>query len=405
MVAQLHLSHANGYRAGSALRINRIVPSTRQPSQSRNVIVDPGATSILHRDLQRLEAMIWNLAPFRQFGSGLEDLDISMVDLNTHKESQPSTAPSGHASAQSANGTQSRLLQLPPELRNHIYELVLPKLLKLSPINPGLRQGARGQLMLYSEHHDGPSRPVKPQPVTIPALLQTCRLLRADALPRYFAENIFMLVLDNKDGACNYTIKWLEHTDARGLYYLKRPLIHCDVERVHGYKYFRYAFTTRVNASLPTKSFRVGVIRHETPFQGPDDRFAVAAQAIRDFARNRAILQPSQEEHKANWIKLARDVHDALQMSRTERVQKTWLRTAARMRVSRIGKVLARASTRRNCFVFGAMLASIVALALMGTQLMAKRRHMAAAKSSLVDATERSMGATGLYSANMILMG
>ncbi|KAK3651922.1 hypothetical protein LTR56_005431 [Elasticomyces elasticus] len=405
MVAQLHSSHANGYRAGSALRINRFFPSTRQTSQSRNVIIDPGVTSILHRDLQRLEAMIWNLAPFRQFGSGLGDLDILMVDLNTHKESQPSTAPSSHASAQSANSTQSRLLQLPPELRNHIYEFVLPKLLKMSSIKPGSRQGARRQLMLHSEHHDGPSRPVKPQPVTIPALLQTCQLLRADALPKYFAENIFLLVLDNKDGAYKYTIKWLECTDARGLYYLKRPLIHCDVERVHGYKYFRYAFTTRVNASLPTKSSRVGVIRHETPFQGPDDRFAVAAQAIRDFARNRAIFQPSQEEHKANWIKLARDVHDVLQMSPTERVQKIWLETAARMRASRMGKVVAGVSTRRNCFVLGAMLASMVALAVMGTVLMVKRRHMAAAKSSPVNATECSLGATGLYSANVILMG
>ncbi|KAK5690557.1 hypothetical protein LTR97_012110 [Elasticomyces elasticus] len=275
----------------------------------------------------------------------------------------------------------------------------------MSPIKPGLRHGARDQLMLYSEHHNGPSRPVKPQPVAIPALLQTCQLIRADALPMYFAENIFLFVLDNKDGAYKDTMRWLEHTDARGLYYLKRPLIHCDVERVHGYKYFRYAFTTRVNASLPTKSSRVGVIRHETPFQGPDDRFAVAAQAIRDFARNRAILQPSQEEHKASWIKLARDVHDALQMSPTERVQKIWLETAARMRASRIGKVVARASTRRNCFVLGAMLASMVALAVMGTLLMTKRRHMAAAESSLVNATKRSLGATGLYSANVILMG
>ncbi|KAK4546753.1 hypothetical protein LTR36_001485 [Oleoguttula mirabilis] len=95
--------------------------------------------------------------------------------------SEPSTAWNGNC----------RLLELPPELRNHIYELALPTVARWSAIEK------------YTES-DLPNHQ--------PALTRVSRQIRAEALPLYYHNLTVELLVSSDYDALDDCEAWLEAT-------------------------------------------------------------------------------------------------------------------------------------------------------------------------------------------------
>ncbi|KAK5686565.1 hypothetical protein LTS10_002685 [Elasticomyces elasticus] len=117
-----------------------------------------------------------------------------------------------HASDNDRNTTPA-FFRLPPELRNLIYELALPRNENYTSVR---------LYTLKDLDHWLPSATTR----STPPLLATCTLIRAEGLPIFYGSNKFWLALgrytrDERDRVYD-TLHWLKSIDLRGLASMKR---------------------------------------------------------------------------------------------------------------------------------------------------------------------------------------
>lgn len=87
----------------------------------------------------------------------------------------------------------SPLLRLPPELRNHIYDLVFAE---------------GGTINIDAPHY--------PQEIQVPTLLHTCRQLRAEASSVYYSTHIFVARVSRRHGLSPALKDWLRKIGVEG---------------------------------------------------------------------------------------------------------------------------------------------------------------------------------------------
>ncbi|KAK5714285.1 hypothetical protein LTR17_017291 [Elasticomyces elasticus] len=195
-----------------------------------------------------------------------------------------------------ANDT-SGLLRLPAELRNIIYELALP--------TDNFYVSVRTTEPL-------PMMRCPAEPITIPALLATCRLIRNDTLPVFYGTNIFVLRMGNKKDFRD-TLAWLQSLDQRAVASIVKLVVAgstaCE----------RHEYSHSFEMSLPESQrvaggewyYGYGHI-HCLP---ADSRLRCVERIIREYAQRRAGAETlSIEDTKIELIAMVEEVHMKLQL-------------------------------------------------------------------------------------------
>ncbi|KAK4959840.1 hypothetical protein LTR10_002728 [Elasticomyces elasticus] len=170
------------------------------------------------------------------------------VELTAIRPTVTSTATLTHAQSDFYDPTASLpgFLRLPPELRNVIYDLVLPNHEYLSPLQPEFRRKTQHSLSTAYGHDDAyNSLAPTCNTATSPPLLHTCQMIRNESSPMYFARNIFVLDINESDDISfrtfgdvfgttmawlrptrySKTMDWLQSVDGHGVFFMRHILI------------------------------------------------------------------------------------------------------------------------------------------------------------------------------------
>ena len=204
---------------------------------------------------------------------------------------------SDRAKSENANTNNTGFFRLPPDLRNQIYELALPVGAEIEPL--------------------------KPSTTKIPPVLQTCYAIRWEALPMYFASNVYILELSHyKPRGDKYALSWMKSVDARGLASIRNVVIEGRIERevaLDKYTgvliYDRDWFIMDVDFSNLEKASRV----RETPWTAAQtgiktqDDILLGRKRVEGYAdkfkRRNAVAKWSEARYKAEMVSLLETVH------------------------------------------------------------------------------------------------
>ncbi|KAK5675328.1 hypothetical protein LTS10_012094 [Elasticomyces elasticus] len=284
--------------------------------------------------------------------------------------------------------TRAGLLQLPAELRNVIYELVLLSdgqfvttsfaVLPLPPLeNPG----------------DLVSR--KCRSGVIPALLQTSQQMRTEAMPMYFANCLFFFAIHDRNGEFAKTLSWLQSTDPRALLCIQRLMIIGYVEGVESFDLFDCPWVFEINLVSPGNPAQ---LRHWDESLGTNKsnkRVSLAMGLLDDFIKFRTTEVWTQAEHKARLIAVVKQVHDVLQMSYREHIE-SWIgNIVAKVQDSRVAVMMANTRTQRIVYLVVSALAIAAVCLIAGLVIPAQQKPSHATTSELIDTTP-SMAEGGL---------
>ncbi|KAK5721852.1 hypothetical protein LTR15_006445 [Elasticomyces elasticus] len=200
-----------------------------------------------------------------------------------------------------ANATPG-FLRLPAELRNIIYELVLPR--------DNFYVSVRTTEPVYVMR-------CLAEPATIPALLATCRLIRNDTLPVFYGTNIFALRTGNKKDFRD-TLAWLQSMDQRAVAGIVKLVVTGTTACVrHEYS---HSFDISLE-HLPESRRIAGGERYyayghiSVPCLPADSRLRCGERTVREFAQRRAGPETlSVEQTKFELIAMVEEVHKRLHL-------------------------------------------------------------------------------------------
>ncbi|KAK4893581.1 hypothetical protein LTR27_008048 [Elasticomyces elasticus] len=214
------------------------------------------------------------------------------------------TSNGGHASDGNQIATPA-FFRLPPELRNLIYELALPR-------NEDYLSVRR-------------STPRSPFPyvssANVPPLLATCRLIRGEALPVFYGANNFMLALDGNDGTewgkVRDTLRWLESIDPRGITHLAHltffGCLRCGWET--------HVHVLKMQVSFDTSGSRQTIWVDCSDVPGSCPAAASRARCAKELLQEYAALwdatrvEGSGEEARVALLETVKRVHESLLLS------------------------------------------------------------------------------------------
>ncbi|KAK5699491.1 hypothetical protein LTR97_005619 [Elasticomyces elasticus] len=200
-----------------------------------------------------------------------------------------------------ANATPG-FLRLPAELRNIIYELVLPR--------DNFYVSVRTTEPVYVMR-------CLAEPATIPALLATCRLIRNDTLPVFYGTNIFALRTGNKKDFRD-TLAWLQSMDQRAVAGIVKLVVTGTTACVR----HEYSHSFDMSLEHMPESRRIaggeryyGFGHISVPCLPADSRLRCGERIVREFAQRRAGAETlSVEQTKFELIAMVEEVHKTLHL-------------------------------------------------------------------------------------------
>ncbi|KAK5743004.1 hypothetical protein LTR17_003017 [Elasticomyces elasticus] len=218
-------------------------------------------------------------------------------------------------------------LRLPAEVRNDIYVLCLPHHQRMSSDLRHIDKADR-----WAKHYeDGSMSKFGAHPGSVPALLQTCRTMREDALPIYYSDNGFILDLDDHPdrdpSSYSNAVSWLTAMDALALAHIARFQFLGTVRHVKLCKLVLDGMPD-YNEELPKStlhpwSMSIGPDKiHYEVGTGASCKsaltawFASVADQGNDFARRRSEKHISPEQKKVELITAVQILHDSLSVGR-----------------------------------------------------------------------------------------
>ncbi|KAK5747425.1 hypothetical protein LTR17_000066 [Elasticomyces elasticus] len=284
--------------------------------------------------------------------------------------------------------TRTGLLQLPAELRNIIYELVLLAdgqfvttsfaVLPLPPLeNPG----------------DLVSR--KCRSGVIPPLLQTGQQIRTEAMPMYFANCLFFIAIHDRNGEFKKTFAWLQSVDPRALLCIQRITILGYVEGVESFDLVDCPWVLKVKLTMPGSYAQLHHWDESLGTNKSNERAQLANGFVDEFVLHRTTEVWTQAEHKARLIAVVKQVHDVLQMSYREHL-KSWIgKMVAKVQDSRVAVMMANTRTQRIVYLIVSALAIIAVCLIAGLVIPAQQRPPHATTPEVIGATP-SMAEGGL---------
>ncbi|KAK3644355.1 hypothetical protein LTR56_005448 [Elasticomyces elasticus] len=239
-------------------------------------------------------------------------------------------------------------LRLPAEVRNDIYLLCLPQDRRVSSDLRRIDKADRWA----KRYPDGSMSEFGSRPGSVPALLQTCRTMRHDALQLYYSNNDFVLDVDDHPdrdpSPYNTAVSWLTAMDALAL----ARIVH-----------IRFTGTVRhsklcklIGDALPEgcedlpkstlHSWNMWIHSEKIQYEvHVDDGFGSCKPALsewfasvvdrgKDFARRRTDKTISPEQKKVELIAAVRRLHDCLSAARHVPVKSASPLVAARLQTS-----------------------------------------------------------------------
>ncbi|KAK5742989.1 hypothetical protein LTR17_003001 [Elasticomyces elasticus] len=293
--------------------------------------------------------------------------------------------------------TRTGLLQLPAELRDIIYELVLLAdgqfvttsfaVLPLPPLeNPG----------------DLVSR--KCRSGVIPPLLQTSRQMRTEAMPMYFANCLFFLAIHDRNGEFAKTLSWLQSADPRALLCIQRLTILGYVEGVESFDLIDCPWVLKVNLTLRGSYARLHHWDKSLGTNKSNKRVQLANGMVDEFVQRTTTEVWTQAEHKARLIAVVKEVHDVLQMSYREHIE-SWIgNIVAKVQDSRVALMMANTRTQRIVYLVVSVLAIAAVCLIAGLVIPAQQKPSHATTSELIDTTP-SMAEGGLQVRGVYWLG
>ncbi|KAK4959834.1 hypothetical protein LTR10_002722 [Elasticomyces elasticus] len=199
--------------------------------------------------------------------------------------------------------------RLPPELENMIYELALPR----NELYITVRL-----LTLKSLDHWLPS-------TTVPQLLATCTLIRAEALPIFYGTNTFVLALGvdgwNNQGEFRDTLRWLKSIDSRGVANLERLVffgrLRCECGK-HSHV-FEMQTSFVPSGSRETTWYDYSKLPESCPPAAA--RARSAKDLLHEYAlmRDATTVEVSGEEARAALLETLKGAHERLLLSWSDR--------------------------------------------------------------------------------------
>ena len=221
------------------------------------------------------------------------------------------------------------LFRLPPELRNAIYDLALPRDTCIVPYMRCLRLDALSRTLLEHElcklcDMAGISMDSIVRKTAIPSLQQISQAVRYEALPMYYAYNKFILDLNNDGDRFGHSLAWLDSVDARGLASIvamvvvghtdcntpRQPLWgqgHSPDSRVFAMQ-TTFSLTIRADYLSLGQTFVVQQLRVAKPGCGHEhpDRVERVTRLVREFEDTRIVECWDEKRYKAKVIALLR---------------------------------------------------------------------------------------------------
>ncbi|KAK3636520.1 hypothetical protein LTR56_014146 [Elasticomyces elasticus] len=195
-------------------------------------------------------------------------------------------------------------LRLPPELRNMIYELALPRYQEYVPVSDSTPQV---RALLARNFF---------QPAFVPALLATCHTVRTEAFPMFYGNNTFILELgeDRSEGDEKQfrSLAWLEATDARGIASMTTLLVNGATKCV--FKKHAHIFAARINLVHPAPLVKMTKLFVEGFSACPRAlaRMRFATKLVREYALRAATEGMPPEQAKVELIAVLKRAHRAL---------------------------------------------------------------------------------------------
>ncbi|TKA83231.1 hypothetical protein B0A55_02948 [Friedmanniomyces simplex] len=204
--------------------------------------------------------------------------------------------------------TLPRLQRLPPELRNLIYDLALPHGQHILPHT--YKPKAQNDF----DHVYRPAVPITLL-ASVPALLQTCRLIREDAYPLYLARNTFVLNLEGR-GRYGETRAWLRGMDARHLFYVRSVIVQGGIACSRVQPTAKHVFAAKVRtASSPVTPIVEGRGGERIVCPADGGRYSAQIEEVLDgfVRRHRSGDEEADGAHRqAEWIAAVGEVRDVL---------------------------------------------------------------------------------------------
>ncbi|KAK5721851.1 hypothetical protein LTR15_006444 [Elasticomyces elasticus] len=195
--------------------------------------------------------------------------------------------------------------RLPPELRNMIYDLVLPRNEDYTAVRPSTLMGL---------DHWLPS-------ATIPQLLATCTLIRAEALPIFYGTNTFVLALGvdgwNNQGEFLDTLRWLKSIDSRGVANLERLVFFGRLRCECG----KHSHIFEMQTSFVPSGSRQTTCNLPESCPPAAARARSAKELLHEYAlmRDATTVEVSGEEARAALLETLKGAHERLLLSWSDR--------------------------------------------------------------------------------------
>ena len=250
------------------------------------------------------------------------------------RQSQDLTLSSSDRGKQIVNTGTPGLLRLPPELRNHIYELVLPEdaclasmgYLRFNAPEVFRRELARIYLQRPSAHSAKP---------TLWPLLQVCRTIRYEAMLMPSAHNVPILNLRNDDGSYERSLAWLESADARAIACTRKAVVRgyyrCPWAHPRGSKPTGILFAFEVGLSVVNGQTGIrscgiwlsGCAHHRHEELKPLRNARIESLAA-SFVERGAAEQWDAGRHKAEMVRLLKSMHREAAMRERVAISESW---------------------------------------------------------------------------------
>ncbi|KAK5690558.1 hypothetical protein LTR97_012111 [Elasticomyces elasticus] len=329
----------------------------------------------------------WQLKPRRQLAPSRRHttlIPLKSITTGGATADDGKTTSLNHTTMMDGGDARIRtgLLQLPAEMRNIIYELVLAVLL------PNGRCVTTSYTVPPPSESPGDLASRNCRSGVIPALLQTSRQMRTEAMSIYFGRCLFFFAVHNRGGEFAKTFAWLQSTDPRALSYINRFVILGYVEGVESFDHVGRPCAFEVDLFLPGSYAQLHHWDESLGTKRSNKRVCLARALIDDFAQLRATEVWTQAEHKAHLIAVVKEVHDVLQMSYMEHIE-SWIgNMVAKMRDSRVaGMMVPNTRTQRIAYVIVSALALIAVCLIAGLVISPQQKPPHATDPEMIGAT------------------
>ncbi|KAK3630346.1 hypothetical protein LTR56_017522 [Elasticomyces elasticus] len=328
----------------------------------------------------------FQLKPRHQASSRRQSTSIPLTSITIGGTTTSGTGTISHTIDGATATTRTGLLQLPAELRNIIYELVL------------LADGefiTTSYAVLPPSEHPADLGPRKCRSGVVPALLQTSQQMRTEAMPMYFASCLFFLALHDRNGEFAKTLTWLQSTDPGALSHIRSLMILGYVEGVESFDLIECPCIFGVSLMMPGSYAQLRDWIESSGTNKINKRVCLATALLDDFIQLRTTEVWTQVEHKARLIAVVKEVHDVLQMSYREHIE-SWIgNMMVKVQESRVAVIMTNTRTQRIIYMVVSALAIAAVCLIAGLLIPSQKKPPHTTTSELIGSTP-SMAEGGL---------